>query len=72
MSPLLGYHPPRTLPGKDAYAPDAEVVELPLLLPRWQALALEQAAEEKGLTSGQMIRRLIGESLASREARRAK
>jgi hypothetical protein len=42
---------------------DNEVVELALLLPRWQAAALEQAAHERGLTAGQMLRKLIGMSL---------
>ncbi len=38
---------------------DHEVVELPLLLPRWQALALEAAANRRGMTTGQMLRRVI-------------
>ena len=42
---------------------DDEVVELALLLPRWQAEALEEAAHNKGITAGQMLRRLIGRSL---------
>ena len=37
---------------------DAEVVELALLLPRGLANALENEAEQRGLTSGQMLRRL--------------
>ncbi|HEY2911179.1 MAG TPA: hypothetical protein VGI99_13095 [Gemmataceae bacterium] len=43
---------------------DQEVVELPLLLPRWQAAELEVAARERGMTTGQMLRRVIGELLA--------
>ncbi|HXD88238.1 MAG TPA: hypothetical protein VN641_17245 [Urbifossiella sp.] len=43
---------------------DQEVVELPLLLPRWQATELEVAARERGMTTGQMLRRVIGELLA--------
>lgn len=43
---------------------DQEVVEMPLLLPRWQALELEAAARRRGMTTGQMIRRVIGEMLA--------
>jgi hypothetical protein len=39
---------------------DSEVVELNLLLPRWQAEALEEAAHDRGLTAGQMLRKLIG------------
>ncbi len=45
---------------------DQEVVELPLLLPRWQALELEAAARRRGMTTGQMLRRLIGEVVGSR------
>ena len=45
---------------------DQEVVELPLLLPRWQVVELEAAARENGMTTGQMIRRVIREVLAER------
>jgi hypothetical protein len=44
---------------------DQEVVELPLLLPRWQAMELEAAASRRGMTTGQMLRRVIGELLAA-------
>lgn len=47
---------------------DQEVVELPLLLPRWQAMELEAAASRRGMTTGQMLRRVIGEMLASQPA----
>lgn len=43
---------------------DFEVVELPLLLPRWQAAALEAAAGARGMTTGQMLRRYLAEMLA--------
>ena len=43
---------------------DQEVVEMPLLLPRWQAEELEVAARERGMTTGQMLRRVIRELLA--------
>ena len=46
------------LPG-DPPRMDLEVVELPLLLPRWQAVALEAAASRRGMTTGQMLRRVI-------------
>ena len=42
---------------------DDEVVELALLLPRWQAEALEEAAHNRGLTAGQMLRKLISKGL---------
>jgi hypothetical protein len=41
--------------------PGGSVVELPLLLPDWQAVALEEAAHSRGLTAGQMVRGLIQE-----------
>ncbi len=47
---------------------DQEVIELPLLLPRWQAMELEAAASRRGMTTGQMLRRVIGEMLASQPA----
>jgi hypothetical protein len=52
----------------DAARTDQEVVEFPLLLPRWQALELEAAASRRGMTTGQMIRRLLGELLAAQPA----
>ena len=39
---------------------DPEMVELSLHLPQWQVEALEVAARSRGLTTGQMLRRLIG------------
>ena len=42
---------------------DQEVVEMLLLLPRWQAEELEAAARERGMTTGQMLRRMIREVL---------
>jgi hypothetical protein len=51
-------------PGTREITPiDNEVVELALLLPRWQAAALEDAAHQRGLTTGQMLRKIIGASL---------
>ncbi|MDY3560916.1 hypothetical protein R5W23_002165 [Gemmata sp. JC673] len=44
---------------------DQEVVELALLLPLWQAMELEAAASKRGMTTGQMLRRVIGELLAT-------
>jgi len=48
----------------DAVRQDQEVVELPLLLPRWQAMELEAAARERGMTTGQMLRRVIRQALS--------
>ncbi|HJZ60369.1 MAG TPA: hypothetical protein VKE74_35825 [Gemmataceae bacterium] len=53
----------------DVTRQDQEVVELPLLLPRWQAVELEAAASRRGMTTGQMLRRVIGELLASQPVR---
>lgn len=52
----------------DANRMDQEVVEFPLLLPLWQALELEAVARRRGMTTGQMIRRMLGEMLASHPA----
>ena len=55
----------------DVARQDQEVVELPLLLPRYQALELEDAANRRGMTTGQLLRRTIGEMLrASQPASR--
>jgi hypothetical protein len=43
--------------------PAPEVVELALLLPRWQIEALEEAARDRGVTVGTMIRRFLGDLL---------
>lgn len=45
----------------EASRSDMDVVELPLLLPRWQAQALEAAATRRGMTTGQILRRVIGD-----------
>jgi hypothetical protein len=42
---------------------DAEVIEIPLLLPRWQISALETAAHRHGLTAGEMVRSLLRDSI---------
>ena len=40
-----------------------EVVEIPLLLPAWQAEALEMMAYDHGLTAAEMVRHLLAEYL---------
>jgi hypothetical protein len=52
----------------DVARQDQEVVELPLLLPRYQALQLEAAANRRGMTTGQLLRRTIGQMLADQPA----
>ncbi len=59
------FFPPRHAGVTEFTAVDKEVVELALLLPRWQAVALENAAHQRGLTAGQMLRKLIGNSLGN-------
>ncbi|MFO0810879.1 MAG: hypothetical protein U0746_19800 [Gemmataceae bacterium] len=44
---------------------DGEMVELSLLLPQWQVDALETAAHCRGLTAGQMLRRVINSYLSA-------
>ena len=52
------------LPKDDGFLPfDGEITELAVLLPGGQALALEQAAHDRGLTAAQMLRRLIQDFL---------
>ncbi len=47
----------------DDVAADANVVEVPLLLPGWQVAALEAAAQREGRTFAEMARRLIRDFL---------
>jgi hypothetical protein len=53
--------------GSAAAPPAAEVVELALLLPRWQIDALEAVAFRNGVTVGHMIRRWLGELLRKKQ-----
>jgi hypothetical protein len=50
----------------DAMAPvqevtrlDEEIVEISLLLPGWQADELASVAQDRGLTAGQLLRRVL-------------
>jgi len=52
-------------PGHDMTSLDAEVIELALLLPRWQALALSSVAKQRGMSAAQMLRRMIGAAVGS-------
>jgi hypothetical protein len=36
-----------------------DVIELPILLPEWQVTALEEAARGRGMTIGQLLRRVF-------------
>lgn len=63
MSPMTCWPEPAvaSVPSGDASRLDHEVVELPLLLPRWQAAVLEHAARSRGMTTGQMLRRVLAD-----------
>jgi hypothetical protein len=54
---------PADLCGRDL---EDEVVEVSLLLPGWQASALERAAHARGLTAAEMVRSLLRDFLAVR------
>jgi hypothetical protein len=42
---------------------ESEILELSLLLPRWQVFALDDLARSRGQNIGQLMRRLIGDLL---------
>jgi hypothetical protein len=45
--------------------PEADVVEIPLLLAGWQVSALETAAHDRGLTAAEMVRHVLRDFLSS-------
>ena len=47
--------------GSEQLQQSSDVVELPILLPDWQVSALEEAARERGMTIGQLLRRVFSE-----------
>jgi hypothetical protein len=49
----------------DLLSPEGEVLEVPLLLSGPQMAALERAAYRKGLTAGEMVRRLLRDFLGA-------
>jgi len=49
---------------------EGDVVEVPLLLPGWQASILETVAHQRGLTAGAMVRHLVQDFLAGTPSRR--
>jgi hypothetical protein len=55
-------------PPAGSFAAREGVVEVPLLLPGWQAAALEEAAHARGLTAAAMVRRLLREFLEQEAA----
>ena len=58
-SPVGTLDPDTPLPSAPFSSDD--VVELQLLLPEWQVFALEEAARNRGMTVGQLVRRLFAD-----------
>lgn len=54
----------------DLYPLDAQMVELSLLLPAWQARQLEQEADDRGVTAGQMLRQVLRDFIARLQSTR--
>jgi hypothetical protein len=48
---------------------EEEVVEIPLLLPGWQASVLERVAHQRGLTAAVMVRHLLRDFLVGMPVR---
>ena len=46
---------------------ETDVLELPFLLPRWQVVALETLAHQRGMTTAAMLRALLTDFLAEGE-----
>jgi hypothetical protein len=44
-----------------------DVAEISLLLPGWQLVALESAAQARGITSAQLVRRLLRDFIIRHE-----
>ena len=44
---------------------DGEVTELSLLVPSWQAAALEKVAGSQGISAGQLVRRILQQVVGS-------
>ncbi|MFO0848810.1 MAG: hypothetical protein U0871_09695 [Gemmataceae bacterium] len=63
MTPLTAWPEPVGLAAPPAAVArsDQDVIELQLLLPLWQAEAVEAAARRRGMTTGQMLRRVIAD-----------
>ncbi len=71
MSPALAIPVPEgTFPSHDTASYDSEVVEVALLLPRWQALALVATAQQRGMSAGQMLRRMVGAAVGAQPTTR--
>ena len=51
---------------------EREVVEVPLLLPSWQVTALATAAQNRGLTAGEMLRCLLHDFIQGLQDRQSR
>jgi hypothetical protein len=49
---------------RDRKVQETGVVEIPILVPEWQAAALEDAAHDRGLTVGELMRHLLADFFA--------
>ena len=61
MPALVASSGPPMSPPSPGFDPENEIVELPILLPEWQVTALELAAQQRGMTIGQLVRRLFAD-----------
>ena len=50
----------------NTFAERDELTELAVLVPGWQAEALEEAAHRQGLTAGQLLRQMLNRFLVER------
>ncbi len=50
---------------------ERDVVEVPLLLPGWQVAALATAAQDRGLTTGEMMRYLLRDFIVGLDNRQS-
>lgn len=63
ISPVAIGFPTPTFGTPEMTPIDKDVVELAILLPRWQAAALENAAHQQGISTAQMLRKLINSTI---------
>lgn len=54
---------------RDCAIENEGIAEIPLLLPHWQAEALESVAYDQGLTAGELIRQLLLDYLSRHASR---
>lgn len=62
MVATIGLSQPITKP--EQTSTETEIVEISLLLPRWQIQLMENVAQQRGMNLAQMLRRMIGATFA--------